>query len=134
VDPERALHLAQLVLAVHLCVASFVVFGLVAIPLGAARGWPFVHALAWRAPHLAVVMVIALQKVLGRTCFLGVWEEDYLNAAGSAAQHMPLAQVVAIDVMHWDLPLWFFTVLYSAVLLYTLVLWRLVPPRTDQRA
>ena len=33
------------------------------------------------------------------------------------------------DLLFWPLPLWFFAVLYVAVWLYALLLWRLVPPR-----
>ena len=126
---DRALHLAQLVLTVHALVALFVVAGMIAIPLGARLGWPFIYSIWWRSAHLGIVVLIALQKVLGQTCFLSVWEFGLLDRAGLAAEHMPGAQWLLIRVMHWDLPLRFFTVLYLAVLAYTLVLWRLVPPR-----
>ena len=129
---DRALHLAQLVLTIHALVALFVVVGMVAIPLGARLGWGFVNSIWWRSAHLGVVILIALQKVLGQTCFLSVWEFDLLDRAGLAVGHMPAAQSLLISVMHWDLPLWFFTALYLGVLAYTLLLWRLVPPRKSR--
>ena len=51
---------AVLVLAVHLAVIAFNLFGLVAIPLGAWRGWAFVRVRWWRALHLASLAVVAL--------------------------------------------------------------------------
>ncbi len=59
--------LAVLVLAVHLAVIAFNLFGLVAIPLGAWRGWAFVRVRWWRALHLAsraVVALLALWKLV----------------------------------------------------------------------
>jgi len=126
---ERALHLAQLVLTIHALVALFVIVGMVAIPLGARLGWPIVYSMSWRGAHLAIVILIALQKVLGQTCFLSVWEFDLLDRAGLAVAGMPASQALLIRIMHWNMPLWFFTVLYLIVLAYTLVLWLVVPPR-----
>lgn len=126
---DRALHLAQLVLTVHALIALFVVFGMIVIPLGARIGWRFVYSIWWRSAHLGIVILIALQKVLGQTCFLSVWEFDLLDRAGRAAGQMPAAQSLLTRVMHWDMPLWFFTALYLAVLAYTLLMWYLVRPR-----
>lgn len=131
--PERALHLAQLVLTVHAFVALFVILGITVVPVGARRDWAIVRSLPWRSAHLGVVAIIALQKAAGATCFLSVWEFDLLDEAGPAAQHMPVAQTLLGDVMHWDLPLWFFTALYLAVLGCTLLLWWRVPPRRAVR-
>lgn len=119
---DRALHLAQLVLTVHALVALFVVAGMIVIPLGARIGWPFVYSIWWRGVHLGIVILIALQKVLGQTCFLSVWEFELLDRAGGAAGQMPVAQSLLTHVMHWDMPLWFFTALYLAVLAYALLM------------
>jgi len=130
---HRALALAQIVLTIHALVALFVVFGMIAIPLGARLGWPFVNSIRWRRVHLGVVILIAFQKVLGQTCFLSVWEFDLLDRAGIAAEHMPAAQALLSHVMHWDMPLWFFTALYLAVLAYTLLMWYIVTPSRLRR-
>lgn len=126
---QNALHLAQAVLTIHALVALFVIFGLVAILFGARLAWPFVYSIGWRSAHLGVVAIIAVQKVAGATCFLSVWEFDLLDRAGYAAQQMPAAQSLLIRIMHWDMPLWFFTALYLAVLACSVVLWYAVPPR-----
>jgi Protein of Unknown function (DUF2784) len=129
VNPETALHVAQIVLALHMAIALFVIFGMVAIPIGALRHWPPVFGFGWRFAHLAVVLGIAVQKLLGQTCFLSVWEFNLLDRASQAHARVPLIHAWAIDIMHWNMPLWFFTVLYVAVLLYIVWLWRAVPPR-----
>jgi len=132
-DQLRALHLAQLVLGVHALVALFVVFGMIVVPVGAAQRWTFVRGFSFRAVHLGIVLIIALQKVLGATCFLSVWEFELLDAAGGAATRMPALQAFTIGIIHWDMPLWFFTALYLLVLAYTIVLWRFAPPHLPGR-
>ncbi|HEV8026329.1 MAG TPA: DUF2784 domain-containing protein [Stellaceae bacterium] len=120
--------LASTVLAIHLGVILFNVFGLVAIPLGAWRGWRFVRVFWWRALHLAVLAVVALQALLDRACFLTLWQYALRQGAGEAASPAPLIESWGDRLIFWPLPLWFFAALYVGVSIYTLLLWRLVPP------
>ena len=48
-DPQYRFALADAVLLLHLGIVLFNVFGLIAIPLGAWRGWDFVRVFWWRA-------------------------------------------------------------------------------------
>ena len=74
----------------HVVVIAFAVLGLVAIPLGAWSGWKFVRVLWWRAMHLGLLGIVALQALLGRACFLTIWESEFLTRAGEAASNEPL--------------------------------------------
>lgn len=73
-DVNTDLLLAQGILAVHLVIILFNVFGLVVIPLGAWQHWHWVRIFWWRALHLIALFVVALQAVLGRACFLTIWQ------------------------------------------------------------
>jgi len=126
--------LADAVFAVHLAVIAFNVFGLVAIPLGAWRGWRFVRIVWWRALHLGFLIVVAVQAVAGRACFLTLWWSDLLASAGQATQTEPLIQRWIVRLIYWPLPLWVFTALYVAVLVYAALLWWLVPPDIGRRS
>lgn len=128
-DPQYRSALADAVLLLHLAIILFNVFGLVAIPLGAWRGWGFVRVFWWRALHLAILAAVALQAVLQRICFLTVWQFDLLQPAGGPAAPAPLIAGWIDRLIYWPLPLWVFAVLYVAVCLYALLLWLLVPPR-----
>lgn len=128
-SPSTALHLAQVVLGIHMAVAIFVIFGIVAVPLGLMFRWPFIFGFAWRLTHVGAASSIALQKLMGKTCFLSVWEFDLLDRASQGHERIPPFHALAIDIMHWNMPLWFFTLLYVLVLAYTLWLWRIAPPR-----
>jgi hypothetical protein len=121
--------LARLVLAAHVGIIVFNIAGLVVIPLGAWRGWRFVRILWWRALHLAILALVAVQALLARACFLTLWQSALQQHAGEAASGAPLIERWVHGLIFWPLPLWFFAVLYVAVCFYALLLWRLVPPR-----
>ena len=121
--------LAALVLAAHLAVIAFNLFGLVAIPLGAARGWAFVRVRWWRGLHLASMAMVAVQALAGRACFLTVWQDDLPGASGRA----PLIMRVVNGLIYWPLPMWAFTAADAAVFVYVLALWKLVPPGGSNR-
>jgi hypothetical protein len=116
--------LGQLVLALHLAVIAFNVLGLVAIPLGAWRGWTWVRIRGWRLLHLACWVVVAVQAVLGRACFLTVWQDDLTG--GGAGDPMIMRWVNGL--IYWDLPMWVFASLYLALFGLVVVLWKVVPP------
>lgn len=121
--------LSALVLALHLVVIGFNLFGLVAIPLGARRGWAFVRIRWWRLLHLASLAVVALQALLGRACLLTIWQDDL----SGTAQRPPLIMRVVNSLIYWPLPIWVFTAIYVAVFAYVVALWFLVPPRPSRR-
>jgi uncharacterized protein DUF2784 len=128
-DPVTARRLASIVLSLHVAAALLIVFGLAAIPLGAARGWAFVHGFGFRSLHLAAVSVVALQKVFGQTCFLSVWEERLLAQAGREMYHVPVIHAWADDAIHIPLPMSFLIGLYVLMFAYTVWLWWKIPVR-----
>ena len=117
---------ASLVLAAHMGVIAFNVFGLIAIPVGGWLHWRWVRTFWWRALHVASLGVVALQAVLGRACFLTLWQSDL---AATRSSPTPLIMRWVDRIIFWPLPMWFFALLYLAVLAAVIALWRLVPPR-----
>lgn len=129
---QQDLFLADAVLAVHLAIILFNLFGLIVIPLGGWRGWRFVRLFWWRALHLAVLALVAVQAVLGQVCVLTDWQAALQRAAGAGGAVQPLIAGFVNRLIYWPLPLWVFAVIYVAVWVYVLLLWRLVPPRLRQ--
>lgn len=121
--------LAAAILGVHLAVIAFNVAGLVAIPLGAWRGWRWVRGFWWRLAHLLALAAVAAQALAGRACILTLWQAE----AGGGAHPAPLIAGWIERVVFWPLPLWFFAGLYVAVWLYVAFLWWRVPPRPPWR-
>ena len=126
--PSVLTALALAVLAIHVAVIAFNVFGLIVVPLGAWRGWAFVRGFWWRAVHLGLLFVVALQALFGRACLLTLWQAALEQDAGAPASRQPLIERWIDSVVFWNLPILFFAALYGAVLIYAMALWRWVPP------
>lgn len=120
--------LGQAVLATHLVVIAFNIFGLVAIPLGAWLGWGWVRIFWWRALHVGSLAVVALQAALGRACFLTLWQGDLTGGRAD-----PLIMRWVNSLIYWPLPLWVFTAAYLVIFAYVLALWVWVRPRGGLR-
>jgi hypothetical protein len=118
--------LAEAVLAAHLAIILFNLFGLVAVPLGALCDWRFVRISWWRVLHVLLLAAVAAQAALGRACILTLWQ---YQLAGGAARPTPLIVGWVGRLLFWPLPLWVFTLLYALVFGYALALLWLVPPR-----
>jgi hypothetical protein len=127
-DTALLLALADTILALHLAVILFNIFGMIAIPLGASRGWSFVRVFWWRALHLGILAFVAVQAIFDQVCFLTTWHADLVRLAGGRASNAPLIAGFVSRLIFWPLPLWVFAALYVAVCAYTIALWRLVPP------
>jgi len=120
---------ALLILSLHFAIIAFNVAGCMLIPIGAWRGWRWVRGFWWRLAHLASLAVVALQALLGRACFLTIWEGDLAGA--SHAQ--PLIAGWMGRLIYLPLPLWIFAVAYVAVFAYVIALWVFVRPRVPWR-
>jgi hypothetical protein len=115
--------LAQLVLAIHLLVIGFNVFGLAATPVGAWLGWNWVRVRWWRLLHLASLAVVAVQAVFGQACFLTIWQ-----SALTGGSREPLIERWINSAIYWPLPIWVFSAAYVLIFAYAVALWRWVPP------
>jgi hypothetical protein len=112
------------ILILHLAVIAFNVAGCVLIPIGAWRRWRWVRNFWFRIAHLASLAVVALQAVLGRVCFLTLWQGE----VSGAAQTQPLIAGWIERVIYWPLPLWVFEIAYVVVFAYVVALWVVVRP------
>jgi hypothetical protein len=117
--------LAAAILAAHLAIILFNLFGLIAVPLGAVCGWQFVRVRWWRLLHLVSLAAVAAQAVFGRACILTIWQAALTGAAGRPT---PLIMGWINRVIYWPLPVWVFATLYVIVFGYALALFWLVRP------
>ncbi len=127
--PQLDAVLVASVLALHVSIIVFNIAGLVLIPLGAWRAWAWVREPWWRSAHLLALAVVALQAVLGRACFLTLWQDDLQHAT----VRTPLIQHWVNRLIYWPLPMAFFSTVYVLVFLYVVVLWWKWPPRRAWR-
>jgi Protein of Unknown function (DUF2784) len=117
--------LAEAILAAHLAIILFNLFGLIAVPLGAVWRWQFVRVRWWRLLHLVSLAAVAAQAVFGHACILTIWQAALTGATGRSP---PLIMGWVNRVIYWPLPLWIFAAFYLLVFGYALALLWLVPP------
>lgn len=117
------------IVVLHLAVIAFNVAGCVLIPLGAWRGWRWVHGCWWRLAHLLSLAVVALQAVFGRACVLTIWQAELSGRTPAR----PLLAGWVDRLIYWPLPLWVFAAGYVLVFACVVALWFLVPVRPCRR-
>ena len=119
--------LTTAILALHLGVVVFNVGGLVLVPVGGWRHWRWVRLTWLRGLHVLSLAVVALQALLGRACFLTIWQ--FALQSQSAGEPPPLIATWVNRMLYWPLPHWVFAAGYVAVFVATLLLWWWVPPQ-----
>jgi hypothetical protein len=116
---------ADLVLLLHALVVAFVIGGTTYIWLGASRKWPGVRAPMFRYLHLAVMLFVAAEAVLGMVCPLTLWE----NALRGEASRSGFIAGWLGRLIYYDLPAWIFTAAYVALAVALIITLVRVPPR-----
>ncbi len=126
--------LADLIVAIHAAYIAFVVFGLAAILLGYAEGWRWVRNLYFRVAHLAAILAVCAEAVLGWICPLTTLE-NYLRERGGEAAYAGDFIGRWLDwLIYYDAPAWVFTTVYlvfGAIVLATL--WLVPPSHSNSR-
>ena len=116
--------LADIVLIVHFAFVLFVVGGLALIWIGAAAGWEWVRNFWFRVAHLAAIVFVAGEALLGIWCPLTVWEA---RLRGAAAEKSFVSQWVH-RILFYDFPEWIFTIAYVLFALVVAASWWWIRP------
>ena len=116
--------LADLVLLVHFAFVLFVVGGLALIWIGATFSWQWVRNFWFRVAHLAAIVFVAGEALVGVWCPLTVWEDALRGVHGEKSF---VARWIH-RVMFYDFPEWVFTAAYVLFALVVVASWRFVRP------
>ncbi len=121
--------MADAVLVLHFLIAGFIVAGLVLVWIGALARWAWIRNPWFRYLHLAAIVFVAAEALLGIACPLTVWE-DLLR--GGARPESFIGRWVA-RLLYYNAPEWVFTALYAVWTAATLLTLRVVPPAKPRR-
>ena len=116
---------ADALLVVHFLLAAFIAGGLVLVWIGAACGWSWVRNPWFRYAHLAAIVFVAVEALLGYACPLTVWED--LLRGGVRPESFVGRWVVRL--LYYQAPEWVFAALYAVWAGATVATLVLVPPR-----
>jgi hypothetical protein len=117
--------IADAILVVHFGIVLFIVGGLIAVWIGAAARWRWIRNPWLRYAHVAAIVFVAAEALIGMACPLTVWE-DALRG-GVRAESFVGRWVRSL--LFYEAPEWAFTAAYVAWASATLLTLRFVPPR-----
>lgn len=117
--------MADFILLTHILFVVFVVAALPAIWVGAHYRRAWARSIALRGVHLAAILIVAAESLLGMVCPLTEWE--YL-LRGERSE-LGFIQRALRELLYWDLPGWFFTVIYCGFALLVIWTWLRIPPQ-----
>ena len=119
--------LADLILIIHFCIVFFVVFGLVALPIGCLRNYSWTRNIKFRASHILLMGFITLEAILGITCPLTILE----NILRQIEYQQSFVSYWLSHFIYWDLPTYFFVIIYSACFIWSIIFWKVYPPNPN---
>lgn len=120
---------ADAILIAHFLFVLFVIGGLALTWIGALCGWQWIRSLRFRLAHLAAIVFVACEALLGIVCPLTVWED---TLRGTAHQKGFIARWVH-QLMFFSAPEWVFTLLYVTFALTVAATFWFIPPRRRTR-
>ena len=125
--------LADLIVVFHASYVSFVVFGLVAILIGAVLRWKWVRNFWFRMTHLAAIGIVVLEALFGITCPLTDWEQRLRTSAGEESYSGDFLGYWAHQLIFYDFEPWVFTTIYILFGLAVAGAMIVAPPRLPGR-
>ena len=117
--------MADALLVLHFLIAGFIVAGLILVWIGALARWAWIRNPWFRYLHLAAIVFVAAEALLGFACPLTIWE-DLLR--GGVRPESFVGRWVH-RLLYYNAPEWVFTVLYAAWAAATLLTFKLAPPK-----
>jgi hypothetical protein len=126
-------YLADAVVVFHATYIGFVIFGLLAILVGALLRWKWVRNFWFRTIHFLMILVVVVQALLGVICPLTTLENYWRGKGGGDVYTGSFIGHWVHELIFYQASPWVFTVCYcvfGAIVLATLVL---VPPCRPRR-
>lgn len=125
--------LADLVVAFHVAYVGFIVVGELLILMGAVLRWQWVRNIRFRTIHLAAILFVAWEAIIGMNCPLTVWEDLLRRQAGQEVAAGTFIGRLLHNILFFDCPAGFFTPMYIGFALLVLATLLLIPPRRNFR-
>ena len=120
---------ADAVLVFHVCYVGFVIAGFLLTVIGSFARWQWIRNVWFRSLHLAAILLVVAESLLGVICPLTNWESDLRQAAGQAAYRGDFIATWLHDLLFINAEPWVFTVCYTLFGLAVLATFILAPPR-----
>jgi hypothetical protein len=120
--------LADLVLLFHAAYVAYVAFGLAVILIGIVLRSTCISNFWFRITHLAAILVVVAESILGVECPLTALENVLRQSAGQSGYTGGCIAHWVQPMIFFDFPQWVFMVGYVAFATVVMAVFCLVPP------
>ena len=117
--------LADIVLILHFFIVIFITVGFFLIPIGYYYDWNWIKSLKLRLFHCALMFLVTFETLVGITCPLTSIENNLRGMSNSKS----FISFWIEKIIYWDFPTKFFIFLYFIFLGWTLLMWKIYPPK-----
>ena len=117
--------LADIILILHFLVVIFITVGFVLIPIGYHYDWSWIKNFKLRLFHFGLMFLVTFETLVGITCPL-TSIENYLRGINN---NKSFISFWIEKIIYWDFPTSFFMFLYFVFLGWTLLMWKIYPPK-----
>jgi hypothetical protein len=121
--------MADIVVAVHAAYVAIVVVGFAAILIGSAAQWRWVRNFYFRATHLAMILVVCAEALVGTSCPLTRLENALRLRGGEPSYARDFIGYWIDWLIFYNAPPWVFTAVYLTFGMLVLLSLRFVPVR-----
>jgi hypothetical protein len=118
---------ADLVTLIHAAYVAVVVLGFVAILVGWAAEWDWVRNRYFRIVHVAMILLVCCEALVGTTCPLTIWENMLRVKGGEAGYSRDFVGYWLDSLIFYQAPPWVFTIAYLTFGALVIVTFWLVP-------
>jgi len=126
--------LADAIVVFHFLYVSFALGGEVLVLLGGLLRWGWIRNLPFRIAHLAAVVLVAVEALMGVVCPLTEWEYTLRELAGQRAEReLSFVARLVRAVIFYDFPTWVFTLTYVLFAVLVAGTFFLFPPKCRSR-
>ena len=117
--------LADIILILHFLIVIFITVCFLLIPIGYYYDWIWIKNFKLRLLHFGLMFLVTFETLVGITCPLTLIE-NHLRGINNSKSFISFW---IEKIIYWDFPTSFFMFLYFVFLGWTLLMWKIYPPK-----
>jgi hypothetical protein len=125
----HAVCLADIIALIHLGYVIFVILGFVLIVAGVIFKWQWIRNPWFRFLHLAAIIAVAMEAILGLHCPLTVLEFWLRYPARAVQERASFIGNFIDSILFYEAPAWLFTVAYTGFAVLVIATFIVAPPK-----
>jgi hypothetical protein len=124
-----AVYLADIIALIHLGYVVFVMLGFVLIVVGIIVRWRWIRTPWFRIMHLAAIIAVAIEAIVGVHCPLTMLEFRLRYPTGPFQERGSFIGSLIDSILFHEAPGWVFTAVYGGFAVAVLITFIMAPPK-----